>query len=149
MKKTYYDIVSCIDRIYRLFLDTVKHDLDSLRILDINSVQALIIYNVAEQKVSVGELISRGMYNGSNVSYNIKKLTQMGYLEQKQSEHDKRSLFINLTEKGLKTYQEIDKCLEGHAKKLELLFQNNKNLEVVYKGLQGIESFLGHANFWL
>jgi DNA-binding MarR family transcriptional regulator len=119
-----------------------------MRILDINSVQALIIYNIAEQKVSVGELISRGMYNGSNVSYNLKKLIQMGYLEQTPSEHDKRSLFINLSEKGLKTYKKIDRCIEEHAKKLGSIFSSNKNLEAVYKGLQGIESILGQANFW-
>jgi DNA-binding MarR family transcriptional regulator len=149
MKKTYYDIISCTDRIYRLFLEAIRHDLDNLGILDINSVQALIIYNVAEQKISVGELISRGLYNGSNVSYNLKKLTQMGYLEQRQSEHDKRSLFIYLTEKGLKTYKDIDNCLEDHTKKLDMIFQNSKNLESIYKGLQGIETFLGHSNFWL
>ncbi len=45
-------------------------------------------------------MVERGYYQGSNVSYNIKKLTDYGYLDQERAQHDKRSVTVKLTDKG-------------------------------------------------
>jgi DNA-binding MarR family transcriptional regulator len=134
---------------HRTFLDILKHDLDKLGVLDINNVQAMLIYNISRQQVSVGELISRGMYNGSNVSYNIKRLVEAGYLLQIPSERDKRSLFVKLSDKGFDIYTKIDECIRKHVEKLDTVFQNKKTLDNVYKGLVGLESFWNQSIFWL
>ena len=44
---------------------------------------------------------SRGYYLGSNVSYNLKKLVDMGYIHYKRSDTDRRSVRVSLTDKGL------------------------------------------------
>ncbi|MDR0625391.1 MAG: MarR family transcriptional regulator [Holosporales bacterium] len=149
MKNIYCNIINCVGRAHRVFLDLLKNELNNLRVLDINSVQCLLLYNIGNQQISISELISRGLYSGSNVSHNIKKLVQSGYAEQIPSKHDKRSVHVRLSEKGLSLYRDIDKCLEQHASKMELFFQNKKAIESVYKGLQGVETFWSQNSLWL
>ena len=62
-----------VERLHRLLLDVVKDEFERLKILDINSVQALLLFNIGENEVTAGELKARGYYQGSNVSYNLKK----------------------------------------------------------------------------
>lgn len=141
MKSTYYNIVCSLEHLYRLFLEIVKRELDRMGVYDINSVQVIMIYNISEQEVSVGELVSRGLYHGSNVSYNLKKLIQTGYVIQKPSEHDKRSLHIKLSQKGLEIFKSLDICFEAQAKKFENIFPNQKTIGGLYKNLKLLESF--------
>jgi len=92
VRHPYYEAVLLIERAHRHFLEVVKSDLDRLGIQDINNVQALILYNVGTDEMTVGELTVRGYYLGSNVSYNVKKMVENGYLLQERSPHDRRSV---------------------------------------------------------
>ncbi|MDR1907468.1 MAG: MarR family transcriptional regulator [Holosporales bacterium] len=141
MKTLYYDIANCIERSYKLFLDVIKGELDKTKIHDINNVQALMLYNIADQEVSVGELTSRGMYQGSNVSYNLKKLIQAGYIVQTPSAHDKRSLYVRLSEKGQQIYNKIDELITNQSEGIKDVFPNVKSLNAVHKNLQMLETF--------
>ena len=76
MRHPYYETVLLIERAHRHFLEVVKADLDQLGIQDINNIQALILYNVGQDEMTVGELTVRGYYLGSNVSYNVKKMVE-------------------------------------------------------------------------
>ena len=67
---------------------------------ELNSVQALLLYNIGESELTAGELKTRGYYLGSNVSYNLKKLVDMGYIHYKRSDTDRRSVRVSLTDKG-------------------------------------------------
>lgn len=149
MTNTYYNIIHSIEHVYRLFLDIIKKQLDQMGIYDINNIQAVMIYNIAQQEVSVGELVSRRIYYGSNVSYNLKKLTQTGYIIQTPSPHDKRSLYIKLSDKGLEVYRKIDQCLARQTDNLKAIFPNAKAIENVQKGIQALETFLNQNNTWL
>ena len=100
MEKGYLEVIGLIERLHRQFLEVVKAELDSLNIKDINNVQSLILYNIASEEVTVGELTYRGYYLGSNVSYNLKKMVETGYLEQERSTHDRRTVRVRLSEKG-------------------------------------------------
>ena len=86
MEKGYLEVIGLIERLHRQFLEVVKAELDHLGIQDINNVQALILYNIAAEEVTVGELTYRGYYLGSNVSYNLKKMVETGYLEQERGQ---------------------------------------------------------------
>ena len=88
MRHPYYETVLLVERTHRHFLEVVKTDLDKLGIQDINNIQALILYNVGQDEMTVGELTVRGYYLGSNVSYNVKKMVENGYLLQERSPHD-------------------------------------------------------------
>src|ERR1700730_5178225 len=100
MSDDYLEVISLIERLHRQFLEVVKLELDAQSIYDVNNVQALLLFNMGEGDISVGELTSRGYYLGSNVSYNVKKLSESGYLVYERSVHDRRSVRVRLTSKG-------------------------------------------------
>ncbi|MEO5373066.1 MAG: MarR family transcriptional regulator [Alphaproteobacteria bacterium] len=101
MSEDYFNIVRLVERLHRHFLDVLRTELRRLGIDDINSVQALLLFNIGESEVVIRDLKDRGYYQGSNVSYNIKKLTDYGYLAQERSAHDRRAVILRLTDKGL------------------------------------------------
>lgn len=101
MRHVYLDTVLLIERLHRCYLEVVNTDLDRRKIQGINNVQALILFNIGEDEMTVGELTVRGYYLGSNVSYNVKKMTENGYIIQEKSPHDKRSIRVKLSDKGL------------------------------------------------
>ena len=101
MKDQYLISIRLIERLHRRFLDVIKAELDRLGIEDINNVQTLILFNINEEQLTVGELTVRGYYLGSNVSYNVKKLVENDYLIQERSSHDRRMTRVRLAPKGL------------------------------------------------
>lgn len=100
MAKEYLELTLLIERLHRRYLDVLRTELNRLGIRDINGVQALILANIGDEEIVIRDLIERGYYQGSNVSYNIKKLTDFGYLTQERALHDKRSVTVKLTDKG-------------------------------------------------
>ena len=100
MKDQYLISIRLIERLHRRFLDVIKAELDRLGIEDVNNVQTLILFNINEDQLTVGELTVRGYYLGSNVSYNVKKLVDLGFINHQRSRIDRRSVRISLTEEG-------------------------------------------------
>src|SRR6201986_5222428 len=100
MNNFYLEVISLVERLHRQFLEVVKLELEGLRVHDINNVQAMMLFNIGDAEMTVGELTLRGCYLGSNVSYNVKKMVENGYLIQERSEHDRRSIHVRLSEKG-------------------------------------------------
>ena len=96
----YRQTIASVERLHRLLLDVIKDEFERLGLHDLNSVQALLLFNIAQEEVTAGELKSRGYYQGSNVSYNLKKLVEKGYLHHERCEMDRRSVRIRLTDKG-------------------------------------------------
>ncbi|MCF6304354.1 MAG: winged helix DNA-binding protein [Rhodobacteraceae bacterium] len=115
----YLESLAIIERLHRLLLDVVKDEFERLRIIDINSVQALLLYNIGENVVTAGELKSRGYYQGSNVSYNLKKLVESGYMHHQKCEVDRRAVRVRLTEKGREVRQTVAELFERHASVLQ------------------------------
>lgn len=117
--KSYLEALSLIERLHRLLLDVIKDEFERVGILEINAVQALLLFNIGENEVTAGELKSRGYYQGSNVSYNLKKLVDLGYMHHQRCEMDRRSVRVRLTEKGRNVRNLIDLLFERHAEGLE------------------------------
>ena len=95
------EIFTLAERCHRQFLDVIQFEVDRIRIRDLNSVRALILLNIGDAEMTVSELIYRGCYLGTNVSYNLKKLTESGYVDQVRSSHDKRVIMVRNSAKGL------------------------------------------------
>jgi DNA-binding MarR family transcriptional regulator len=102
VKDAYLQTVQLVERLHRHFLDVLRTELRRLGIEEINAVQALLLANIGEDDVVIRDLRDRGYYHGSNVSYNIKKLTEFGYLAQERSEHDRRAVRLRMTEAGMR-----------------------------------------------
>ncbi len=140
MKEQYLVTTRLIERLHRRFLDVIKAELDRLSILDINNVQTLILFNISEDQLTVGELTRRGYYLGSNVSYNVKKLVENGYLIQKRSEHDRRETRVSLSEKALELTARIDELYQRNAEELSGSLSEDQ-LKTVNTALLGLERY--------
>ncbi len=141
MRHPYHDAVFLIERVHRHFLEVVKADLERKNVQDINNVQALILYNIGKDEMTVGELTARGYYLGSNVSYNVKKMVENGYLAQERSPHDKRSVRIKLTEKGMELQKNLGNDLELQVGRLKSTTLSNEELLKMCDTLRGLERF--------
>ena len=115
----YLDTLSLVERLHRLLLDVIKDEFERVGVLDINAVQALLLFNIGDNEVTAGELKSRGYYQGSNVSYNLKKLVEMGYMHHQRCEIDRRSVRVRLTEKGRAVRDHVAELFVRHADGLE------------------------------
>ena len=146
LKAVYTDTIVLIERLHRHFLDVIKAELDRLKLDDINNVQTLILYNISSEQLTIGELTNRGYYLGSNVSYNVKKLVENGYLLQERAPHDKRSTRIKLSEKGIALCQKIDELYQRNVEVLSREMDENE-LRNVNKTLSQLENFwTGYIN---
>lgn len=116
----YLDALSLVERLHRLLLDVIKDEFERLGILDINAVQALLLFNIGDNEVTAGELKSRGYYQGSNVSYNLKKLVEMGYMHHQRCEIDRRSVRVRLTDRGRHVRDVVGTLFARHAEGLEM-----------------------------
>ena len=142
MKQILIENILFIERLHRRFLDVIKAELDRLRVDDINNVQTLILYNISSERMTISELTNRGYYLGSNVSYNIKKLVENGYLVQEKSPHDKRAVRIRLSEKGLELTGKIDAFLERSVSVMRDMGVKDQELGDTSKVLRKVERFL-------
>ena len=143
MKQVYTDSILLIERLHRRFLDVVKAELDRLKIDDVNNVQTLILYNISDEQLTIGELTNRGYYLGSNVSYNVKKLVENGYLAQERAPHDKRSTRIKLSPKAVDLCKKIDAL---YLRNVEVLSKETTEGELasLNKTLTHLETFWTH-----
>jgi DNA-binding MarR family transcriptional regulator len=131
-----------IERLHRLLLDVVKDEFERINLLEINSVQALLLFNIGENEVTAGELKSRGYYQGSNVSYNLKKLVELGYMHHQRSEIDRRSVRVRLTEKGRKVRTMLSDLFGQHAEGLvKKGLVSVEDMETVNQSLKRMERY--------
>jgi DNA-binding MarR family transcriptional regulator len=119
VRPAYLETLTMVERLHRRLLDVIKDEFDRRGRSDVNAVQALLLFNIGDKELTAGELRTRGYYLGSNVSYNVKKLVEMGYLHHARSRIDRRSVRISLTEKGEEVHRIITGLYEKHATTVE------------------------------
>jgi len=119
VRPAYLETLTMVERLHRRLLDVIKDEFDRRGRSDVNAVQALLLFNIGDKELTAGELRTRGYYLGSNVSYNVKKLVEMGYLHHARSRIDRRSVRISLTDKGEEVHRIIAGLYEKHATTVE------------------------------
>ena len=140
--RQYLESLSLVERLHRLLLDVIKDEFERLGVLEINAVQALLLFNIADNEVTAGELRSRGYYQGSNVSYNLKKLVDMGFMHHQRCEIDRRSVRVRLTDKGRDVHKVVSELFESHAQGLEQdPTVGAGNIDTINDGLARVERF--------
>jgi DNA-binding MarR family transcriptional regulator len=137
----YLEVISLVERLHRHFLEVVKLELDGFGIDDINNVQGLMLFNIGDAEMTVGELTLRGCYLGSNVSYNVKKMVENGYLAQERSVHDRRSIHVKLTQKGRALRDQLSLMHRRHIEMLAQTPVTDDNLQEVLVTLRRLERF--------
>lgn len=144
MVDSYFQCLQMLERLHRLMLDLIKDDFERVGRCDLTPVQALLLYNLGEAEVSAGELRSRGMYQGSNVSYNLKKLVGMGYVHHERSDQDRRSVRVRLSDTGQAVRDQIGQLFARHADDLVASgILDDPPLEEVNRQWRRIERYWG------
>ena len=145
MEQSYLEMFRVLERVHRRFLEVVKTEIERLDIRDINNIQALILFNIAGDELTVGELTNRGYYLGSNVSYNVRKMVENDYLNQSRSAHDKRSIRVKLSDKGLNLCEKMKAFFAKHS---ELMDSSSPivadDLKLTSDSLRKLERFWGN-----
>jgi DNA-binding MarR family transcriptional regulator len=105
-----------------------------------------MLFNIGDVEMTVGELTLRGCYLGSNVSYNVKKLVDAGYLAQKRSVHDRRSFHVKLTQKGRTLRDRLSAMHDRHMGLLQSTTVKPADLEAAAITLRRLERFWMHGS---
>lgn len=119
IKPLYLEALTLVERLHRRLLDVIKDEFDRKGRADINAVQALLLFNIGDSELTAGELRTRGYYLGSNVSYNLKKLVEMGFIHHQRSRTDRRSVRVSLTDRGLEVAKIVNGLYERHMLSVE------------------------------
>lgn len=138
----YLDALGMVERLHRLLLDVIKDEFERLGLLDINAVQALLLFNIGDHEVTAGELKSRGYYQGSNVSYNLKKLVEADYMHHQRCQIDRRAVRVRLTAKGRDIRRIVGELFARHAEGLEdKAILDRPTLDGLNQSLKTLERF--------
>ena len=138
----YLEALTLVERLHRRLLDVIKDEFDRRGRADINSVQALLLYNIGDKELTAGELRTRGYYLGSNVSYNLKKLVKLGFLDHQRSRVDRRSVRIRLTAQGQEIRRIVDALYQKHVKTVEQVGGiSSEEFATLNKSLHRLERF--------
>jgi DNA-binding MarR family transcriptional regulator len=119
LKPLYLEALALVERLHRRLLDVIKDEFDRSGRSDVNSVQALLLFNIGDSELSASELRSRGYYLGSNVSYNLKKLVDMGYIRYERSRLDRRSVRVSLTDMGRELRGVVSRLCDRHVDSID------------------------------
>jgi DNA-binding MarR family transcriptional regulator len=142
VRPLYLEALTLVERLHRRLLDVIKDEFDRRSRADINSVQALLLYNIGDKELTAGELRTRGYYLGSNASYNLKKLVEMGFLDHQRSRTDRRSVRIKLTEKGREVRDIVETLYRKQVRTVERVGGINLDeFTTLNKSLHRLERF--------
>ena len=142
VRPVYLETLNMVERLHRRLLDVIKDEFDRRGRSDVNAVQALLLYNIGDKELTAGELRTRGYYLGSNVSYNLKKLVEMGFLDHQRSRVDRRSVRISLTAQGQEIRNIVDSLYQKHVKTVEQVGGiSNAEFATLNKSLHRLERF--------
>jgi DNA-binding MarR family transcriptional regulator len=142
IKHRYMEALTLIERLHRRLLDVIKDDFERSGEKEVNPVQALLLFNISDAELTAGELKTRGHYQGSNVSYNLKKLVEAGYVNHERSSADKRSVRVRLTQKGLEVRARVDAMYNRQLQAVEeIVGLNVEEFDRINKALTRLERY--------
>lgn len=138
----YGEMLKLVERLHRRLHSVVKDELDRRGIHAINDVQALMLFNIGDQCLTAGALRERGHYLGSNVTHNLKKLIESGYIHRETSKVDRRSVLLQLTPKGEDVRDILVDLFARHAATFEAVADvSERELDAVNARLKKVERF--------
>lgn len=143
LNNDYAEVIGLVERAHRYFLEVVKVELDKLEVDDINGVQGLMLFNIGDTEMTVGDLTLSGCYRGTNVSYNLKKMVENKYMIQERSIRDRRVVHVRLAEKGRKLRSSLQRMYDRHVEMLAEFGISNEDLQTVRMTLRRLEALWG------
>ena len=142
IRSLYLESLQLVERLHRRLLDVIKDEFDRNGRSDINAIQALLLFNIGSSELTAGELRSRGYYLGSNVSYNLKKLVELGFINHQRSRVDRRSVRVSLTPKGREVAEVVGGLYDRHIGSIEQVGGiSSEEFQQMNRALQRLDRF--------
>ncbi len=142
IRSLYMESLQLVERLHRRLLDVIKDEFERNGRNDINAIQALLLFNIGNSELTAGELRTRGYYLGSNVSYNLKKLVELGFINHQRSRVDRRSVRVSLTPSGQEIADIVAKLYERHVGSIEQVGGiNREEFRQMNRALQRLDRF--------
>jgi DNA-binding MarR family transcriptional regulator len=142
IRSLYLESLQLVERLHRRLLDVIKDEFDRKGRADINAIQALLLFNIGNAELTAGELRSRGYYLGSNVSYNLKKLVELDFINHQRSRVDRRSVRVSLTPRGQEIADVVGRLYERHVGSIEQVGGiNREEFRQMNRALQRLDRF--------
>ncbi|NDW04634.1 transcriptional regulator LdtR [Jiella pacifica] len=142
LKSLYLETLQLVERLHRRLLDVIKDEFDRAGRTDINAVQALLLFNIGDSVLTAGELRTRGFYLGSNVSYNLKKLVDLGFIDHQKSRVDRRAVRVSLTETGQEVARVVAELYDRHIGSIDKVGGlDEQEFTKMNKSLQRLDRF--------
>ncbi|GGD85985.1 MarR family transcriptional regulator [Aureimonas endophytica] len=142
LKSLYLETVQLVERLHRRLLDVIKDEFDRNGRTDINAVQALLLFNIGDSVLTAGELRTRGFYLGSNVSYNLKKLVDLGFIDHQRSRVDRRAVRVQLTKAGAEVAAIVADLYQRHIGSIDKVGGlDEQEFQKLNKALQRLDRF--------
>ncbi|MEO9614641.1 MAG: MarR family winged helix-turn-helix transcriptional regulator [Nitratireductor sp.] len=142
IRSLYLESLQLVERLHRRLLDVIKDEFERNGRSDINAIQALLLFNIGNAELTAGELRSRGYYLGSNVSYNLKKLVDLGFINHQRSRVDRRSVRVSLTPKGQEIAEVVGNLYNRHIGSIEQVGGINiEEFRQMNRALQRLDRF--------
>ena len=142
LKSLYLETLQLVERLHRRLLDVIKDEFDRNGRTDINAVQALLLFNIGDSTLTAGELRSRGFYLGSNVSYNLKKLVDLGFINHQKSRVDRRAVKVSLTDTGREVAAIVAELYDRHIGSIDKVGGlDEQEFQKMNRSLQRLDRF--------
>ncbi|YCI06098.1 MarR family transcriptional regulator (plasmid) [Ensifer sp. D2-11] len=142
---SYFELARVMERASRRFYGVLRAELTMLGVDDIGPAQAMVLLAIGGAELSVGELLDRGHYMGSNVSYHLKQLAEGDYIDRVASQRDKRSARIRLSEKGKKLCAGLREAGKSYDRGLSHAEAERRDLETAFQTLLQLELVWSNA----
>jgi len=125
-----HNIVLSINTLNHLFLRNIERELIKNRVRDLNSLQALTIYNIGIDGSTISKVQTNGFKIGTNISYNIFKLEKLKYIFKIPNIHDERSVCVKITEKGIAVINIVDSVIMSQSELLKEFYDKGYNSDI-------------------
>jgi DNA-binding MarR family transcriptional regulator len=142
---THFELARTIERVNRRFNDLLRVEMGKLGVGDIGPAQVMVLFTIGNGDLSVRDLLDKGHYLGSNVSYYLKQLVDLGYIDRVASQRDRRSARISLSQKGHDLCQALRSADDTYHRLLVRDERESRELDSAYRLLQKLEQVWTNA----
>ncbi len=140
---TYVETLDLIERLHLLRLELIKDSLRREGQLDLNPIQALLLFRIGHKILTPSEIRNRGYCQGSNVFHHVKKLIEADFLSRRCEAADRRCMMVSLTRQGASVFNNLNDLFSWHADQVTTGNRFvNERLEHLRNSLKFLEDYL-------
>lgn len=136
---THFELARTLERVNRRFSAFLQSEMTRLGVEEIGPSHLMLLLAIGNDEISVSQLMERGPYAGTNLSYYLKQLGESGYIERNALARDRRAARIKLSEKGLELCAEMTEIAANCHRLIADSPENIQNLEIAFRTLDRIE----------